>query len=161
MDTFGVINPIDMRLLIQRVSSASVTIQNEMKSKIGKGLLIFVGITDTDSEEDIEWLTHKVAGLRIFDDDQGIPNLSVKDIDGEVLLISQFTLHAKTKKGNRPSYIRAAKPEIAVPLYEHFIQSLEQAIGKKIGTGTFGANMKVALVNDGPFTIWIDSENKE
>ena len=160
-----------MRVLIQRVSSASVTIDGKVKSSIGKGLLVLVGIEDADLTEDISWLSLKIINLRIFPDaevimpaprsDSAVGNKSVKDIDGEILLISQFTLHAATKKGNRPSYIKAAKPEVAIPKYESLIQHIEMDLGKKIGTGEFGADMKVALVNDGPVTIWMDSKNKE
>lgn len=150
-----------MKTVIQRASQASVTIDEKIKSAIGKGLLILVGIEEADGEEDISWLSQKIVNLRIFDDDQGVPNLSVKDIDGEILLVSQFTLHASTKKGNRPSYIRAAKPDVAIPLYEQLIISLENALGKGIQTGTFGADMKVTLTNDGPVTILMDTKNKE
>lgn len=150
-----------MRTLIQRVSEASVTIDGNLKSNIQKGLLVLLGIEDTDNEEDIIWLSNKIANLRVFNDNDGIMNLSIKDINGEILLISQFTLHASTKKGNRPSYIRAAKPETAIPLYEKMIARLEIDLGKPVATGTFGADMKVALVNDGPVTIWIDSKNRE
>ena len=150
-----------MRIVVQRVKRASVTINNNYKSLINKGLLIFVGIEIEDHAEDIEWLTSKVVQLRIFDDENGIMNKSVQDIDGELLVISQFTLHASTKKGNRPSYIRAAKPEISIPLYEAFCKALEMIKGKKIGTGEFGADMQVELINDGPVTICIDSKNRE
>ena len=150
-----------MRILIQRVNEASVEIDNQIKSSIRKGLLILTGIETGDTMEDSEWLAGKVVGLRIFDDDNGVMNHSVADIDGEILIISQFTLHAMTRKGNRPSYIRAAKHEVAVPLYEHFCQSVSQKLGKQVQTGTFAADMKVALVNNGPVTIWIDSKNKE
>ena len=150
-----------MRVLIQRVNEASVTIDGLVKSSIENGLLVLVGIEEADSEEDIAWLCGKISRLRIFDDADGVMNLSQAEINGEVLLISQFTLHASVKKGNRPSYIRAAKPEIAIPLYEKFIATLEIELGKKIGTGEFGADMKVSLVNDGPVTIWIDSKNRE
>ncbi len=150
-----------MRIVVQRVKRASVTINNNYKSLINKGLLIFVGIEIEDHAEDIEWLTSKVVQLRIFDDENGIMNKSVQDIDGELLVISQFTLHASTKKGNRPSYIRAAKPEISIPLYEAFCKALEMKTGKKIGTGEFGADMQVELINDGPVTICIDSKNRE
>ena len=150
-----------MRVLIQRVSQASVEIDNDTKSSIGAGLLVLVGIENEDSTEDCEWLAGKVIGLRIFDDENGVMNRSVTDIDGDILIVSQFTLHAMTKKGNRPSYIRAAKHEIAIPLYEHFCQSVSNKIGKQVQTGTFAADMKVALVNNGPVTIWIDSKNKE
>jgi D-aminoacyl-tRNA deacylase len=150
-----------MRTLIQRVTKASVTINGQIKSSIGSGLLILIGIEETDTSEDIQWLSQKITQLRIFNDANGVMNLSVKDIDGEILAISQFTLHAATKKGNRPSYIRAAKPEIAIPLYEAMIKQLGNDLGKAIDTGEFGADMKVELVNDGPVTIWIDSKNKE
>lgn len=150
-----------MRLLIQRVNKASVTIGDRVKSQINQGLLILLGIEDSDTHEDIEWLVNKVANLRIFDDENGIMNKSVMEIDGGVLVVSQFTLHASTKKGNRPSYIRAAKPEISVPLYEQFCIALSNKLEKVVKTGEFGAYMKVALENDGPVTIWIDSKNKE
>lgn len=150
-----------MRVVIQRVSEASVTIDNNIRSSIGKGLLVLAGIEDTDSREDIEWLSAKIVQLRIFNDEAGVMNLSLRDAGGELLLVSQFTLHASTKKGNRPSYIRASKPPVAVPLYEQFIAQLETELGKPIGTGEFGADMKVALINDGPVTIIIDSKNKE
>ena len=150
-----------MRVVIQRVSEASVKIDGEIKSSIGKGLLILLGIENEDSGEDVEWLCQKISYLRIFDDENGVMNISVKDISGDVLLISQFTLHASTKKGNRPSYIKAAKPDVAIPLYEKFIHLLTDELGKKIFTGEFGADMKVSLVNDGPVTIIIDSKEKE
>jgi D-tyrosyl-tRNA(Tyr) deacylase len=150
-----------MRLLIQRVSEASVTIDKKVKSAIGKGVLVLVGIGNDDDKTDLEWLTRKLLNLRIFNDENEVMNLSVKDIDGDILVISQFTLHASTKKGNRPSYIKAAKPEISIPLYEQFVQHIEKEFGKTIGTGAFGADMKVALVNDGPVTIWVDSKAKE
>ena len=150
-----------MRALIQRVSQASVTIEGEVKSEIGNGLLVFIGIEESDSDEDIDWLTGKIVRLRIFDDAQGVMNRSVSEVHGDILLISQFTLHAKTKKGNRPSYIKAARPETAIPLYEKFIAKTESLLNKKIGTGEFGAEMEVALVNDGPVTIWIDTKNRE
>jgi D-aminoacyl-tRNA deacylase len=150
-----------MRIVIQRVSNASVTIDERIKSSIKKGVLVFVGIEDADAIEDIEWLSNKIVNLRIFDDENEVPNISVKDIEGDILLVSQFTLHAATKKGNRPSYIKASKPAIAIPLYKKMIEQLEKDLGKKIFTGEFGADMKVALVNDGPVTIWIDSKNKE
>ena len=150
-----------MRLLIQRVSEASVTIDKKVKSAIGKGLLVLVGIGNDDDKTDLEWLTRKLLNLRIFNDENEVMNLSVKDIDGEILVISQFTLHASTKKGNRPSYIKAAKPDISIPLYEQFVQHIEKEFGKTVGTGEFGADMKVALVNDGPVTIWADSKAKE
>ncbi|MBQ2779209.1 MAG: D-tyrosyl-tRNA(Tyr) deacylase [Bacteroidaceae bacterium] len=150
-----------MRILIQRVKKASVTIDNIVKSSINKGLLIFVGICDEDSKEDIQWLAKKVVNIRLFDDENGVMNLSLLDTGGELLAVSQFTLMASTKKGNRPSYIKAAKPEISIPLYEDFCKEIEAALGKKIGTGEFGADMKVELLNDGPVTIFIDSKNRE
>lgn len=150
-----------MRLVIQRVTQASVTIENSVKGEIGPGLLILAGFTPEDTEEDLKWLAGKVTQLRIFSDVEDKMNLSVQDVQGDILLISQFTLYANTKKGNRPSYINAAPPAIAIPLYEKFIQYLEAALGKKIQTGTFGADMKVALLNDGPVTITIDSKNRE
>ena len=150
-----------MKAVIQRVSQSSVTINNEIVAQIQQGLLVLVGIEDTDNQEDINWLTSKIANLRIFEDESEVMNLSLKDIDGEMIVVSQFTLHALTKKGNRPSYIKASKPEIAIPLYESFVQQMEIELGKKIQTGQFGADMKVALVNDGPVTIIIDTKNKE
>ncbi len=150
-----------MRVLIQRVTHASVTIEGKIKSKIGNGLLVLVGIEDRDTDEDIEWLTGKIANIRIFDDENGVMNKSVLDIQGEVLVVSQFTLQALTKKGNRPSYIRASKADFAVPMYEKFCSSMEKQLGKEIGTGEFGADMKVELLNNGPVTIWIDSQNRE
>jgi len=150
-----------MRIVIQRVTEASVEINHTLKSSIGIGLLVLVGIEETDTTHDSDWLAGKVTQLRIFDDENGVMNRSVKDIAGEILIISQFTLQAMTKKGNRPSYIRAAKHEIAIPLYEHFCQSVSEKIGKRVKTGTFAADMKVALVNNGPVTIWMDSKNKE
>lgn len=150
-----------MRILIQRASKASVIVNEELVGTIEKGLLIFVGIEDADSDEDITWLSNKIVNLRIFDDGNKVPNISVKDINGSILLVSQFTLHAITKKGNRPSYLKASKPEIAIPLYEKLIKQLETDLGRKIATGVFGADMKVELINDGPITIWIDSKNKE
>jgi len=149
-----------MRAVIQRVSKASVTIENKTKSEIEKGLLVLVGIEDSDNEDDIKWLSNKITQLRIFDDQEGVMNLSIKDVDGEILAISQFTLHAKTKKGNRPSYQQAAKPEKSIPIYNQFIKYLETGLGKNIKTGEFGAYMKVALENDGPVTIIIDTKNK-
>ncbi|MDH4090547.1 MAG: D-aminoacyl-tRNA deacylase [Cyclobacteriaceae bacterium] len=149
-----------MIAVVQRVGEASVTIENEVKSSIGSGLLVLVGIEEIDSQEDIDWLAGKIISLRIFNDDMGIMNLSVKDTGGEILAVSQFTLHASTKKGNRPSYIRAAKPDVAIPLYTNFIKALEVNLGKAVETGTFGADMKVFLVNDGPVTIIIDTKNK-
>ena len=150
-----------MRVVIQRTAHASVTINGHCKSAIGKGLLILVGIEDADGKEDIDWLCKKIVNLRIFDDENGIMNRSILDLGGDILVISQFTLHASTKKGNRPSYIRAAKPDIAIPLYEQFCRELSAALGKEIGTGEFGADMKVELLNDGPVTICIDTRNKE
>lgn len=150
-----------MRVVIQRTAHASVTINGTCKSAIGKGLMILVGIEESDGKEDVEWLCKKIVNLRIFDDENGVMNKSVLDIDGEILVVSQFTLHASTKKGNRPSYIRAAKHDISIPLYETFCHELSQALGKEIGTGEFGADMKVELLNDGPVTIWIDTKNKE
>ena len=150
-----------MRAVIQRVSSASVTIGGQVKSSIGKGLLILLGVGYEDGQEDIDWLVKKISGLRIFDDEDGVMNRSVVDVGGEALVVSQFTLMASTKKGNRPSYIHAAGHEIAVPLYESFCTALSEAVGKPVGTGEFGADMKVALVNDGPVTICIDTKNKE
>ena len=150
-----------MKAVIQRVSQSSVTINDKIVAQIQKGLLVLVGIEDADTQEDINWLTSKIANLRIFADENQIMNLSLKDIDGEMIVVSQFTLHAATKKGNRPSYIKASKPEIAIPLYEAFVHQMEIELGKKVQTGQFGADMKVSLVNDGPVTIIIDSKNKE
>jgi D-tyrosyl-tRNA(Tyr) deacylase len=150
-----------MRAVIQRVNEASVVINNSEESSIKKGLLILLGIEENDTGEDIEWLSGKISRLRIFDDDNGIMNRSVKDVDGEIMVISQFTLHASTKKGNRPSYIRAAKPGIAIPVYDSFIKKLEQDINKNVKTGKFGAFMQISLINDGPVTIIIDTKNKE
>lgn len=155
-----------MRILVQRVLKASVNADNKVKGSIENGLLIFAGIEDADNVEDIKWLSNKIVNLRIFDDGNNTnsyrqPNISVKDINGEILLVSQFTLHASTKKGNRPSYIKASKPKIAIPIYEKLIDQLENDLGKKIETGVFGADMKVELINDGPVTIWIDSKNRE
>ncbi|MEA3425554.1 MAG: D-aminoacyl-tRNA deacylase [Bacteroidota bacterium] len=150
-----------MRIVIQRVSEASVTVEGSVTGAIEKGLMVLIGIEDADTDEDIAWLSSKIVNLRIFDDAEGVMNLSVKDVDGEVLLVSQFTLHANTKKGNRPSYIKASKPDIAIPMYEKMIRQLETDLGKKIQTGIFGADMKVRLLNDGPVTILIDSKNKE
>lgn len=150
-----------MRALIQRVKYASVTIDEKVKSKIENGLLVLIGIEDEDSKEDIDFLTSKISMLRIFNDEDGVMNKSVIDINGEILVISQFTLHASTKKGNRPSYIKASKPDIAIPMYEDFCKEMKSKLGKEIGTGEFGADMKVELLNDGPVTIWIDSKNKE
>jgi D-tyrosyl-tRNA(Tyr) deacylase len=150
-----------MKAVIQRVSQASVSINNEIVAQIQKGLLVLIGIEDADKYEDIEWLTAKIANLRIFPDEKDVMNLSLKDIDGEMIVVSQFTLHASTKKGNRPSYIKAAKPETAIPKYESFVKQMELELGKKVQTGQFGADMKVSLVNDGPVTIVIDTKNKE
>lgn len=150
-----------MRILIQRVKRASVTVNNELISLINKGLLVFIGIGEEDNDEDIQWLTKKIANIRLFDDENGVMNKSVIDIDGEVLAVSQFTLMASTKKGNRPSYIKAAKPEISIPLYEKFCTETEIAINKPIKWGVFGADMKIDLLNDGPVTIFIDSKNRE
>lgn len=150
-----------MKVVLQRVLESSVTINNEIVAQIENGLLVLVGIEDTDNKEDIDWIASKIAKLRIFGDENQVMNLSVKDIKGEVLIVSQFTLHALTKKGNRPSYIKAARPEIAIPLYEAFVHQMEIELGKKIQTGQFGADMKVALINDGPVTIIIDTKNKE
>ena len=150
-----------MRVVIQRVSEASVKVDGLITGTIQKGLLVLVGIEDADTNEDIEWISSKIVNLRIFDDAGGVMNLSVKDINGEVLLVSQFTLHAATKKGNRPSYIKASKPEVAIPMYEQLILQLKNDLGKEIPTGIFGADMKVQLLNDGPVTIVMDSKNKE
>ena len=150
-----------MRTLIQRVQHASVTIDGQVKSEIGKGLLVLVGIEDRDTQEDIEWLCKKIANLRIFDDENGVMNRSVIDTGGEVMVVSQFTLHASTKKGNRPSYIHASKPDFAIPMYESFCAEMGLQIGKNVATGVFGADMKIELLNDGPVTILIDSQNKE
>ena len=149
-----------MLTVIQRVLSASVTIDQQVKSSIGNGLLILVGIEDADTQEDIDWLAAKIINLRIFNDAAGVMNVSVTESNGEILLVSQFTLHASTKKGNRPSYMKASRPDFAIPMYEKFIAALEVNLGKKIQTGEFGADMKVALVNDGPVTILIDSKNR-
>lgn len=150
-----------MKVVIQRVTSASVTISEKIVAQIDNGLLVLVGIEDADSQEDVHWLCQKIVNLRIFGDENEVMNCSVKDIHGDIIVVSQFTLHANTKKGNRPSYIKASKPEIAIPLYESFIQKMELELGKKIQTGQFGADMKVALINDGPVTIIIDSKNRE
>jgi len=150
-----------MRAVIQRVSKASVTIDNKVHSHINNGLLVLLGIEDADTAEDIEWLSGKIINLRIFNDENGIMNVSVKDIDGNILVVSQFTLHASTKKGNRPSYIKASKPEFAIPVYEKFVIQLNNDLGKQVHTGVFAADMKVELLNDGPVTIVIDSKNKE
>ena len=150
-----------MKAVIQRVSSASVTIDSKIVAEIQKGLLVLVGIEDADTQEDTNWLCQKIANLRIFGDENYVMNLSVRDIDGEIIVVSQFTLQASTKKGNRPSYIKASKPDVAIPIYEGFVQQLEKELGKKVQTGVFGADMKVSLLNDGPVTIVIDSKNKE
>jgi len=150
-----------MRVVIQRVSEASVEIDGLIKSNISGGLLILLGIEDADNNEDIEWLVNKITQLRIFSDDNGVMNLSIMDIDGEILVVSQFTLHASTKKGNRPSYIKASKPETAIPLYESFVRELNKKINKDVKTGVFGAMMQIELINDGPVTIIIDSKNRE
>ncbi len=150
-----------MRVLIQRVKRASVTVDGELISEIAQGLLVLVGICDEDNNEDIEWLTKKISNIRLFDDENGVMNLSLMDIDGELLAVSQFTLMASTKKGNRPSYIKAAKPDISIPLYESFCNEMEIALNKPIKRGVFGADMKVDLLNDGPVTIFIDSKNRE
>lgn len=150
-----------MKVVIQRVSEASVTINKVKVADIKKGLLLLLGIVEADTQEDVNWLVRKIANLRIFNDEQGVMNASLLEIDGDAIVVSQFTLHASTKKGNRPSYIKAAKPPIAIPLYENFVATLEKEINKKVQTGQFGADMKVALINDGPVTISIDSKNKE
>ncbi|MGQ8867326.1 D-aminoacyl-tRNA deacylase [Myroides sp. TSA_177.3] len=150
-----------MRIVIQRVTEASVTVEGTIISSIGTGLLVLVGIEEVDTKQDIEWLSGKLVNLRIFEDEQGVMNKSVLDIEGEVLIVSQFTLHASTKKGNRPSYIKAAKPDFAIPMYEDFVAQVSRDLNKKVQTGKFGADMKVALLNDGPVTICIDSQNKE
>ena len=150
-----------MKVVLQRVASASVTVEDKIVGEIQKGIVVLVGIEDADTQEDIDWLVTKITQLRIFGDENGVMNLSVEEVNGEVLVVSQFTLHAATKKGNRPSYIKAARPEIAIPIYEKFVNTLENKMGKKVPTGIFGADMKVALLNDGPVTIIIDSKNKE
>ncbi|MFO7977202.1 MAG: D-aminoacyl-tRNA deacylase [Bacteroidales bacterium] len=150
-----------MRAVIQRVNHASVRIEGEVHAAVGKGLLIFLGIEDADNHDDIQWLAAKIARLRIFDDEQGVMNLSAQEVGAEILIISQFTLHASTRKGNRPSYIKSAKPPKAVPLYEDFIRQMQQEINNKVASGVFGAEMKVSLENDGPVTILIDTQNKE
>lgn len=150
-----------MKVVIQRVTKSSITINTELKSSIKVGLLVLVGIEDADNEEDIQWLSNKIVNLRIFDDDNKVPNLSVKDVNGDILLVSQFTLQASTKKGNRPSYLKASKAANAIPIYEKMIDQLKIDLGKEIFTGEFGADMKVELVNDGPVTILIDTKNKE
>lgn len=150
-----------MRTVIQRVSSASVTIDEKIKSSIGTGLLVLAGFEEADTADDLEWMSAKLVNLRIFSDEAGLMNLSVKDVDGDIIIVSQFTLYALTKKGNRPSFIRAAKPGVAIPLYERFVKLVETELGKIVGTGEFGADMKVSLLNDGPVTIIIDSKNRE
>jgi len=150
-----------MKAVIQRVSQASVTISNEKIANIDLGLLILVGIEDADTNEDIDWLTAKISQLRIFNDENEVMNKSVQDVNGDIIVVSQFTLHASTKKGNRPSYLKASKPDISIPLYEAFVASIEKSVGKKVQTGQFGADMKVSLLNDGPVTIIIDTKNKE
>jgi D-tyrosyl-tRNA(Tyr) deacylase len=150
-----------MRVTIQRVSEALVTIDGNVKSKISTGLLVLAGFEDADTDEDLGWMSGKIVSLRIFNDEKGLMNLSVKDVGGDIILVSQFTLHAMTKKGNRPSFIKAAKPEVAIPLYDSFLKLLERDLGKEIGSGKFGADMKVALINDGPVTINIDSKQKD
>jgi D-aminoacyl-tRNA deacylase len=149
-----------MVAVLQRVSFCSIAIEGVEKSNIGKGLLILVGIEDADSQEDVDWLAAKIVNLRIFNDTEGVMNVSVKDIGGDVMIVSQFTLQASTKKGNRPSYIKAAKPEVSIPLYENFVRATEMNLGKKVDTGKFGADMKISLLNDGPVTIVIDTKNK-
>lgn len=150
-----------MRVLVQRVSRSSVSINEKVVASIAKGMLVLVGFEEADTKEDNEWMAAKLAKLRIFDDANGVMNLSVQDTEGDVIIVSQFTLHAQTKKGNRPSYIKAARPEQAIPLYEEFIACMEKELGKKVQTGEFGAEMMVELVNDGPVSIWIDTKNKE
>ena len=150
-----------MRVVLQRVSEASVSIDGKVNGEIGNGLLILVGIEEADTKEDISWLCNKILKMRIFNDEAGVMNCSLQDIDGEVLVISQFTLHASTKKGNRPGYIKAAKPEIAIPLYNQFLLEIENQLGKRVERGVFGADMKVSLINDGPVTIMIDSKSRE
>lgn len=150
-----------MRVVLQRVSEAAVTIEGKIKAEIKKGLLILLGIEEEDSEEDIKWLCGKIAKMRIFNDANGVMNDSLLDVNGDVIVVSQFTLHASTKKGNRPGYIKAAKPNVAIPLYEQFVKQMEKEIGKPVGTGEFGADMKVSLLNDGPVTILVDSRNRE
>jgi D-tyrosyl-tRNA(Tyr) deacylase len=150
-----------MKVVLQRVTSASVIVEDKIVGEIQKGIVVLVGIEEADSQEDIDWLVGKITQLRIFGDENGVMNLSVEEVNGDVLVVSQFTLHAATKKGNRPSYIKAARPEVAIPMYEKFVSSLEIKLGKKVATGIFGADMKVALLNDGPVTIIIDSKNKE
>ncbi|QOG03570.1 D-aminoacyl-tRNA deacylase [Flavobacterium sp. MDT1-60] len=150
-----------MKIVLQRVSQASVTVDSKIVADIHKGLLVLVGIQDSDTREDIDWLVGKIIKMRIFGDENDVMNCSVQDIDGDIIVVSQFTLHASTKKGNRPSYIKASKPEFAIPMYENFVKSLEKDFNKKVQTGIFGADMKVSLLNDGPVTILIDSKNRE
>ena len=150
-----------MRIVIQRVNSASVSIDGQVKSAIGPGYLILLGVCEEDTKEDVDWLVHKVIGLRVFDDENGVMNRSIMDVGGDILVVSQFTLYASYRKGNRPSWLRAARHEVSIPLYESFCQQLSQALGKPVGTGEFGAYMKVALENDGPVTICMDTKNKE
>jgi D-tyrosyl-tRNA(Tyr) deacylase len=150
-----------MKVIIQRVSEASVTVDNKKTADIKKGLLVLVGIEDADTQEDIDWLAGKIVKMRIFGDENDVMNCSVQDIGGDIIVVSQFTLHASTKKGNRPSYIKAAKPDFAIPTYENFVQAIEKEFGKKVQTGIFGADMKVSLLNDGPVTIVMDSKNRE
>ncbi|MDR0661495.1 MAG: D-tyrosyl-tRNA(Tyr) deacylase [Prevotellaceae bacterium] len=150
-----------MRVLVQRVSKSSVTIEEQVVATIGKGMLLLVGFEEADTKEDIEWMAAKLVKLRIFDDNEGVMNLSIQDTNVDVIIVSQFTLHAQTKKGNRPSYIKAARPEQAIPLYKEFIAAMEKELGKPVQTGEFGAEMMVELINDGPVTIWIDTKNKE
>jgi D-tyrosyl-tRNA(Tyr) deacylase len=150
-----------LRVVLQRVSSASVVVDNNKVADIQKGLLVFVGIEDADNQEDIDWLVGKIIKIRIFNDENDVMNCSVQDVDGEMIVVSQFTLHASTKKGNRPSYLKASKPDTAIPMYENFVATLEREFGNKIQTGIFGADMKISLLNDGPVTITIDSKNRE
>ena len=150
-----------MKVVVQRVSKVSVTIDGEKMAQIENGLLILLGIVNEDTQQDIDWISNKIVNLRVFGDEKGVMNKSILDADGDIIVVSQFTLHASTKKGNRPSYIKAAKPEVAIPLYEAFVKQLEQDLGKQVRTGRFGADMKVELINDGPVTIIIDSKNKE
>lgn len=150
-----------MRVVLQRVTSCVLSIGSQENSRIGYGILLLAGIEEADTTEDIEWLCSKITGLRIFDDEQGVMNLDIRDIGGDIMVVSQFTLHASIRKGNRPSYIKAARPDVAKPLYEAFIQSLELSLGRRVFTGQFGAHMELALVNDGPVTIIIDTKNKE
>jgi len=149
-----------MIAVIQRVTRASVTIHQQIKASIGLGLVVLIGIEEADTQEDVDWLAAKLINLRIFEDENGVMNISVKDVGGDIIIVSQFTLHASTKKGNRPSYIKAAKPEVAIPFYEKFVEAVQQQLGKPVQTGEFGADMKVELVNDGPVTILIDTKNK-